>query len=274
MEGVAGLATCPRCGAFVRGPPPCPACGYAPVPTPVGGYGQLPAPTVAWPPFLRIAHARYWRRTRAGLAVTALGLLLAWLPFVSVVGALFVSLGSSLLLLGARFGGTRHAVAVGFAFLLLAVGGVLIGILLGSYLLEAYDAAHFLRPMRVLENAGNWVVWGTLPAALCVTGGFALQVAFLVPRRRLRVLVGFAVLMAATSVAATLLSAGEPAAFGGATATSGTIADFLFRVSVWRLVEGPAYVGLAWLYVSAHRALGAAPSNVPDGPPPVGAGKG
>lgn len=274
MEGASGLATCPRCGAFVTGPPPCPMCGYAPgvAPQPAG-YAPLLAP-IPWPPFLRIAQDRYWRRTRAGLAVTALGLLLAWLPFVSVLGALFVSLGSSLLVLGARHGGPRHGGAVGIALLLLAFGGIAIVTLVGSFLWDAYDAAHFLRPMRVLEGAGNWLVWGTLPPALLVSVGFALQIAFLVPRRQVRVLVGFTVLMAVTAVAATLLTAGEPAALGTEIATTARITDFLFRVSLWRLVEGPAYVGLAWLYLSAHTSLRTLSPAVPSAALPAAVGKG
>ncbi|HYS72043.1 MAG TPA: hypothetical protein VEM95_06435 [Thermoplasmata archaeon] len=192
------------------------------------------------------------RRTRRGLLLTALGLMLSWIPFVSAVGALLLSLGSTFLFLGARGAGRRHEIAVVLAFLVLAIGGVAIGFLLGTFLLQAYDAAFAGRPFSTLRDAASLLVWATLPATVAVASGFGLQVVALLPPRRQRVLLGLCALLVASAVAATWLSDPEVAALGPVRVTYGSVSEFLLRLSLYRMVEAPAYIGLGLLYLATY----------------------
>src|SRR3990172_1711775 len=134
--------TCPSCSAFVTGPPPCPTCGHSPA----SPGRTAPGPPVAVPAsdyatVYEESQARRWRRSRTGLVLTAIGLLISWIPIVAAISLFFLSFGSTFLFLGARAAGRTHEVRVVLAFLMLAVGGVVIGVLLGVFLLEAYSAA-------------------------------------------------------------------------------------------------------------------------------------
>lgn len=227
------------------------------------GTGLAPAASAydAW-------RARRWRRTRLGLGLTALGLLLAWIPFVSVLAALFLSFGSTFFFLGARAVGRRHETLVALAFLALAIGGVVITLLVGAFLLRAYDAARVGQAMVVLREPANLMVWGTLPATVAIAAGFGLQVAALVPRGHHKRLVLLCTVLATTAALATWLSASDVEALGNAPVRTGTMLDFVFRLSAYRIAEAPAYVGLAFLHILVYwdttpRVFGNAPVPVP-----------
>ena len=249
--------TCPSCGAFVVGPPPCPTCGYVPPSARSAPARPVLIPKSGFANAYEAVQAKLWRRTRRGLLLTAIGLLISWIPFVAVVSVFFLSFGSTFLFLGARAAGRKHEVCVVLAFLMLAVGGVVIGILLGAFLLEAYGAARAGLPLSTIRDIAGLVVWGTLPATFVISAAFASQVVTLLPRRQAFTLLGLCGLLAATATLATWFSGSEVVALGAVPIRTATVADFLFRISVYRLVEAPAYVGLAILHVMAYWELSA-----------------
>jgi len=197
---------------------------------------------------------RSWRRTRTGLLLSGLGLALLWIPWVLSLGALFLSLGSTFLFLGARAAGRRHFHAVLVAFLALAAGGVLIGAVLAAFVLEAMDAAYRNLRMEDLRPIAGVLVWGTLPGTLAIAAAVALQVQFLLPRRRRWFPTGLLILLALTAGAATWLSGGELEGLGPALVRMDPVLDLMNRLSLYRALEAPAYVGFAALYVSLYLA--------------------
>ena len=195
---------------------------------------------------------RLWRRTRLGLLLSAVGLLVSWIPIVAVLGAIFLSVGSTFLFLGARAAGRKHEVAVVVAYLVLTVAGAIIGVLLSAFLLQAYDASQRGLPLSDLRGTAALMLWASLPASFALTAGLVLQVAFLVPRERWRLMSVLAAALGVTATAATWLANADVAALGFAPVRASAIADFLIRVSVYRILEAPAYVGLALLYFTEH----------------------
>jgi hypothetical protein len=184
--------------------------------------------------------------------LTAVGLLLSWIPFVAAIAAIFLSLGSTFLFLGARAVHRRHEVAVVLAFLLLTIGGVIVGILVGAFLLQGYEAAVQGHPLRDLRDPASLLIWASLPATAFVIAGFALQVVHLIPPRRRLALVLVSAFLFAAATAATVLSDPELASLDDRLARGALIADFLLRISLYRMIEAPAYVGLAILYLEAY----------------------
>jgi len=195
---------------------------------------------------------RWWRRTRIGLALSAIGLLVSWIPIVAVFGAFFLSFGSTFLFLGAKAAGRRHEVAVVVAFLALAIGGVIVGVLVSAFSLEALEAARQGLPMRSLQEPANLMLWATLPASFALAAGFGLQVVYLIPRRSRTLLLLLSISLILTAIATTWLAAPEVTALNEAPVRGATYADFMIRISVYRMIEAPAYVGLAILYLASY----------------------
>ena len=252
---------CPRCGTVLLGGRGyCPRCGSG---LSAPAYAVLPGHAIRTPPpaapvdmaqwYAGQAVRRWWRRTRGGLLVTAVGLILVWLPWLSVFGALFISLGSSLLFLGSRVGGRPHRIAVGLAFLAFAVGAAIIAFLLGAFLLRAFQIAGN-EPMSALRPDASLMQWGSLPGTAAIALGLALQVHFLLSPRERGVMYGLTALLVITAYVATVLAEPEVAALGTEIVHTSPVFDFLSRVSLYRIVEAPAYLGLAVVYVFAHRA--------------------
>lgn len=208
-----------------------------------------------------------WRRTRAGLFISALGLLLVWLPWLSIIGALFISLGSSLMFLGARASGRQHRVAVGVAFLAFAVGAAVIVFLFGAFLLRAYQIAG-RESMAALRPDASLLQWGSLPGTSAIALGLALQVMFLLARRERGILFGLTALLIVTAYVATALAEPEIRALGLETVRTGPVLDLLSRLSVYRIVEAPAYLGLAVVYLFAHHGTTAHPVRPAASPAP------
>ena len=256
---------CPRCATvFLGGRGYCPRCGLGigiiarpVVPAYVVRTPLAPSDRDRW--FGAQRMKTWWRRTRAGLLVTAIGLGLVWVPWISIVGALFISVGSSLLFLGARSWGRPHQVAVGVAFLAFAIGAIVIMFLLGAFLLRAYQIAG-REPMSALREDAWTLQWGSLPGTAAIALGLVLQVNFLLARRDRGILYGLAALLVATAYVATALAEPEILALGATVVRTGPVLDFLSRLSVYRIVEAPAYLGLLVVYLAARRSsLGLAP---------------
>ncbi len=247
-------AVCPGCANFViPGWSACPWCGrvfgLAPPSSVSGAWPSSPppsSPTFDW------RRTRRLRRTRTGLVLTAIGLVLSWIPFVAAIAALFLSLGSTFLFLGARGVHRRHEVAVVLSFLVLTIGGVILGVLVGSFLLQGYEAAQAGAPLRDLREAASLLIWASLPATGLVITGFALQVVYMVPPRHRPILVLVSLFLFIAATAATFLADPELATLDGNQTRGVILADFLLRISLYRMIEAPPYVALAILYLAAY----------------------
>lgn len=215
------------------------------------------SPAPAEPPrFLQVLQARWWRRTRIGLLLSAVGLLVLWAPYASIAGALFLSLGSSFMFLGARAPGSSHRLAVVASLLTFAFGGAVIVTMFAAFALAAYNAARGGVAMSSLRDATRLLLWGSVPGTLLVVAAIALQVNRLLSPRLRSVLFGLAALLAVSVIAATWLAEPELQTLGALPVRTGPVLDFLGRLSLYRLLEAPAYVCLGLLYLAAHRATG------------------
>ena len=165
---------------------------------------------------------------------------------------MLISLGSTLLFLGARASGRPHRVAVALAFLAFTIGAVIIVFLFGAFLLHAYQIAG-REPMATLREDASVLQWGSLPGTVAIAVGLALQVNYLLPLRDRAVLYGLTTLLVITAYVATSLAEPELATLGALRVRTGPVLDFLSRLSVYRIVEAPAYLGLAFVYLFAHR---------------------
>lgn len=177
---------------------------------------------------------------------------MSWIPIVAAVAALFLSFGSTYLFLGAKAAGRRHEVAVVVAFLVLTIGGVILAILVGSFLLQAYNAAQEGLPLSDLRDPAFLLVWASLPATVLVAAGFAVQVVLLVPSRQRRFLWIATAGLVAAAVLATWLADPELAALDARLTRGALVVDFVLRVSLYRMLEAPAYVALAILYLTTY----------------------
>ncbi len=186
--------------------------------------------------------------------------MLLWVPWASLGAFLALSVGSTVLFLGARGLGGLHRIAVTVAFVAFLVGGIAIAALFGAFLYDAYVAAYLLRPMATIADTASLVVWGTLPATIAVAAGIALQVTYLLPAGRRVLPWALVAVLIATAVIATLLAAGELAAFGAAPVRRDTVIDFLWRFSLYRIVEAPPYVGLGVMYLIARSSATVPPT--------------
>ena len=219
-------------------------------------------PRVRSPAMRRADPARRWRRTRTGLLLTSIGLFVLWLPLVAALGALFLSFGSTFFFLGARAAGRRHEVSVAVAFLLLSIGGIMTAVFFGAFLLEASYGASRGYSLRILEEPARRLLWDTVPGTLALSAGIAVQVHELVPDRR-RLLYSLAGLLAGTAIAATWLAEPELAFLDDRPVRGGSVLEFLLRLSAYRLLEAPAYLGLAAVHLRAFLALEDSSAPVP-----------
>ena len=195
---------------------------------------------------------RWRRRTRTGLLLTSIGLLVLWVPLVAAVGAIFLSLGSSFLFLGAKAAGRRHEVAVSVAFVFLTIGGVVTGIFFIGFLLEALDAANRGLELATLLVPARRLLWDTMWGTGALVAGLALQVHFLVPERQRRTVYGLCALIAVTALGATWLAEPELGFLGASPVRGGNIVEFLLRLSLYRMLEAPAYLALAVVHLRTY----------------------
>lgn len=107
--------------------------------------------------------------------------------------------------------------------------------------------------MAALREEASILQWGSLPGTAAIALGLALQANFLLPLRERWVLYGLTIVLIVTAYVATALAEPELATLNTLTVRTGLVLDFLSRLSVYRIVEAPAYLGLAVVYLIAHR---------------------
>jgi MFS family permease len=130
---LASSLTCPRCGAANSpGTSYCVNCG-SPLSATAPGAG--PAPTayppaapypMGAPPMWDAERTKQRDRTKTGLLLLMLGILLSWLPVANLFGYLMILIGVILAILGRKAFGPAHSRNV-----VLAIGLFLIGIIVG-----------------------------------------------------------------------------------------------------------------------------------------------
>jgi len=245
-------ARCPSCGAGVA--PDfvfCHWCGtplryaYAPAPRPAyppGAYFPPPAPP-EMPPGVR---------TRRGLGITAGALIAFALPFLSAFGALFLSVGSTLLFLDRRPFKAAHQSAIKVSYALFWVAAILYVIVFGVFLSQAYDAYVAFQPVRQLRGPTEVFIAITTVPTVLLSVALGLQIRSLLPKRLRLHLPGSVGLLVALAVVATYVAyLVVPAGLGTGDIHISTVAGILNDISVYRMIEMPAYLWLAYLYFRA-----------------------
>jgi hypothetical protein len=167
---------------------------------------------------------------------------------------LLLSISSTLLFADRRGFSPAHRSATALSYALFWVAAVLYGVLLGAYLLQAYEAWRAFEPMTALgEETAFFIVATTAPTGLLVAA-LGLQVRFLLPPE-LRPLVRWCVLaLVLLALLATYLGLRYiPPALASGGIHVATVAGVLNQVSLTRAVEVPAFLGLAYLYARARR---------------------
>ncbi|MBI4416902.1 MAG: hypothetical protein HY557_07960 [Euryarchaeota archaeon] len=222
------------------------------------------------PPVAKRRPIRWWRRTRWGLLLTSIGLIVLWIPLVAALGALFLSFGSTFLFLGSKAVSRKHEVSVSVAFVLLTVGGVIIGIFFVAFLLESLYVAGRGLPLESLLIPAQRLLWDTTWGTAAFAAGIALQINYLVAERQRRVVYGLCLLLFLTALAATWLSEPELAFLDSSPVRSSSVIEFLLRLSLWRMLEAPAYLGLAAVHMQAYwqRVFPTQPAPAPVADPP------
>lgn len=232
---------CHRCGAVLR------PYGYA-------------WPAEAAEPEVR--KARPGVRTRHGLLVTAVALGLLWIPTVAIFGGVLLSIGSTLLFLDRRpFGGPhRSAVVLAYGLFWLAALGYAISF--GAFLWTAYTAYRAAEPLDAIRGAADALVWVTTLPTLLLVAAIALQIRRLLAPHPLRYLPWAALALAVLVGVATVLASVDLAAgLGTGPIRVATVLALLDRIGMWRLVEAPGFLGLAYLYLRARGNVVAAPAD-------------
>ncbi len=233
----------------------CHVCG-APL-RPVSPWGPPPAlyppPPALYPPPPAPARVVWGARTKRGIALTLIALVLLWIPNVTILGAVFLSVGSILIFWDRHAFPPVHRRAVAVAYLLFWVAAAGYVIAFVAFVSTAYTGwlnrgmLNDLLPMTVL------FIWiSTVPTELLVVA-IALQVQNLLPPG-LRKQVPWAVLaLGGLVVLATLLAFWDVApGLGSEPIRMSSVLGILNRVSIARLVEGPGFAWVAYLYYRAY----------------------
>jgi hypothetical protein len=195
-------------------------------------------------------------RTKRGVALTLVSLVLLWIPNVTILGAIFLSIGSILIFWDRHPFSPAHRQAVAIAYVLFWVAAAGYVIAFAAFVSTAYTewlnrgTLDDLRPMTVL------FIWiSTVPTALLVVA-IALQVRNLVPSALRRQVPWAAIVLGGLVLLATLLAYWDVApGLGSEFVRMSSVLGILNRISVARLVEGPGFAWLAYLYYRAHGAI-------------------
>ncbi len=200
-------------------------------------------------------------RTRRGLGITAGALVPFALPLLSAFGALFLSVGSTLLFLDRRPFSATHQTAMKVSYALFWVAAVVYVGVFGVLLSQSYDAYLASHPARQLRGPTEFfIVATTAPTGLLVSA-LGLQVRFLLPRKLRWHLPASVGLLLGLVVAATYLAyVFVPPSLGTEGIHISTVTGILNDVSVYRVIEMPGFLWLAYLYFRAFGRVVPGPS--------------
>jgi len=239
---------CPACGVEV-GPDFafCHICG-----APLRGASSWGPP---YPP--SSSPSRVWgARTRRGLALILVSLLLLWIPNVTIFGAVLLSVGSILIFVDRHPFPSPHRRAVVFAYVLFWLAAAAYVVAFLALVSTAYSEflnrgrLDDLRPITVL-----FIGLSTLPTELLVTA-IALQVRNLLPPSARRQVPWAAVALGGLVLLATLIAFWDVApGLGSEFIRTSSVLGILNRIAIARIVEGPGFAWFAYLYYRAYRTV-------------------
>jgi len=247
---------CPACGAQV-GPDFvfCHVCGSPIRPQFPGSAPHLVYPP-SYPPVARPTGALWETRTKRGITVTILSLILLWIPGATIVGGALLSVGSILMFWGRHPFSPEHRRAILVAYVLLWVAALLYVIVFVAFVLTAYEAWASGATMDRIQPATVAFVWvSTIPTELLVVA-LALQVLYLLPPRQRRHVPFASVALGGLVLVATVLAhlAVAPGV-GSDFVRMSSVLGVLNQISLGRLVEGPGFAWFAYLYYRARGAI-------------------
>ena len=205
-------------------------------------------------------------RTRRGLALTMASLILLWIPGLSIVGGLLLSIGSMLMFWDRRPFSPAHRSAMTVAFVLLWVAAVVYVSVFLVFVGAAYAAWLSRGLMDGLEPAVLTFIWDTTIPTELVVVALVFQIRFLLPPPgrpyawTAGVVTG-ALVLVATVIAHLNVAAGLGSDFVRMSAVLGV----LNQISLARLVEGPGFAMFAYLYYRARANVvpKASPADAP-----------
>lgn len=245
---------CPECGATIpAGPGPAYKVAYgAPHLVYAPSYPMVPPP----PPRPR------GFRARRGLLLSLAALVVLWIPMISIVGALLLSLGSTLIYWDRGEFGRPHRSSVVRAYALFWLAAAVYTVVFLAFVSAAYSAWLNGRTLPSIQSATISFVWDSTVATELVVAAVVLQVWNLLPPKLRRQALAAGVALGLLVLLATVLAHLDVAAgLGPELVRMSTVLGVLNRISVARLVEGPGFVWLAFLY---YRARGnAVPAPAP-----------
>ena len=264
MWGNASLR-CPACGTQV-GPDFvfCHACG-----TPLRP-GPGVAPFFSYPPgYLPPEPVRAIPgvRTRRGLTLTILSLLLLWIPSASIIAGALLSVGSTLMFWDRHPFPPAHRSAMRLAYVLFWVAAALYAFVFARFVWSAYDAWQVGAGLDTIRPATELFIWlSTIPTEFLVAA-IALQIRFLLPPKSRWQVRWAAVALGGLVLLATVIAYLDVVPIlGPEIVRMSSVLGILNRISLARLVEGAGFVWFAYLYYRAHGNI--VPKAAPVAGPP------
>jgi len=205
-------------------------------------------------------------RTKRGLLLTAVSLVLFWIPGLGPVAGLFLSVGSTMMFWDRHAFPPAHRSAMNVAFALFWVAAALYTILFLVFVGTAYYAWLGIGRMNELLPAVVLFVWDSTAPTLLVVVALLLQIARLLPARKRRLLWVAGILATGLIVLATVIAYLDVSAgIGTEFVRMSSVLGVLNRISIARMVEGPGFTMLAYLYYVAR--AGVVPKSAAEGAP-------
>lgn len=265
MWGYAVLR-CPACAAEVGADFQfCHVCG-TPLRPPTPGAGPYLASPYGYPPRTVPSRVLWGTRTKRGLAITIISLLVLWIPGATVVGAALLSVGSTLMYWDRHPFPSAHRRTVVASYLFLWIAAALYVVVFVAFLSNAYGA---WLERKVLEEILPGIIafiWlSTIPTEIIVAA-IALQIRNLLPPSLRRQVPWAAIALGGLVLLATVLAFLDVAGgVGSEPVRTSSVLAILNRISVLRIVEGPGFAWFAYLYYRARGTI--VPKAAPAGAP-------
>jgi len=221
-------------------------------------------------------------RTRRGLAWCAFGLILYWIPGGAVFGALFLSYGGYLVHAERKAFGVRHAAAVRVAYVLLWLSLLEYILAFGLFFWQGYSAYLGNRRLDSIQGDAQFFALVTTAPTLLLTVALALEVRHLLgggakgeaagprwkwalfstspePNRSRQVLAATILLTVLVLVSTAYGWLDLESGLGNGPIRIAAVLGVLNRISFWRLIQAPAFVWFAYLYVGARGSISLSP---------------
>ena len=223
-----------------------------------------------YPPTAVTSQVLWGIRTKRGITITIISLILLWIPNVTAIGAVLLSVGSTLMFWDRHPFPSAHRRAVYASYLLLWIATALYGLVFAVFLSNAYGVWLARRGLEETLPGITAFIWlSTIPTEI-VVAAVALQIRNLLPPPLRRQVPWAAIALGALVLLATVLAFLD---VGGGVPPEAvrvsSVLGILNRISVQRIVEGPGFAWFAYLYyrgrgtiISRVAPAGAAPPSL------------